>query len=809
MGRKFLQGGRWLLIFAWIIFIYASYIYFQQTNILWGSVAETIFRIFLLFLFFLVSAALGKKIFRWLKFESGSFLESFLFGLAIGLAIFTYAVIGFALAGLLNRWVINLFFVGMFVLAYKEVGDIIGQIKAGGKAITTLRIPSLEIVLLLLLALQVFFNLAGASVFPSGWDSLGEHLAKAKEWNRLHSLASIPYINLAQWAQPFNVGILYGMALFIKDAILAQLIHFAFGLLTAVGVYALGKRYFSSRVGLMGATIFYTVPIVAYMSTTAYVDLGLTFYTFFAFYALVRWVSSGKKGWLLVSAILSGLALGSKYAGFPFMAILSLGILLGGWWVKKEKSWRIMRDFFIFLALGILTGSFWYLRAYFIGAHSVFPGMWQRYLLRFWQGVKELWVSAFSHPGVSQPAFALDFSLPQRIISLSWNVSMHKMHGYGAMGIVFLAFLPLLIFPRFRRSRLIKFMLFYSVLYFILWATLASVKRYLIPILPLSGIMIGYMIEQIPGKGIFLKRSIYTLLIVTFLFQIVYLAPEGLNKVYQRCLVFSGLKSQEGYILENEVTYPVFKYVNENLPLEAKLWIIYEPRTFYCNRSYVTSLKLRGAYTQEAILVKLKREGITHIVFNQDIWGFIHHSREKYPRMINMLQPDYLRPLYEKYPFTVWRVSYPELLYAKEKLFPETSLSLELSTVPRSHPYSWNAKGRYLIMCWAGGVSSEIFLFPRGHYKVEVVARGTPLQGVYPQMRVLWEGEWDEEIGTFSVSENWQKYTTRILNLDSPTLGWISVGFTNDACGGGEDRNLYIKEVIIRRLMQIPEKGEL
>jgi len=801
-SRKFLEKGMRFLIFGWILVIYSSYIYFWRGDILWGSIAETLFRIFLLFVFLLVGAGLGKKIFRYLKFESGSFLESFLFGLTIGLAIITYAAIGFGLVGLLNRWVINLFFVGMFALTYDEIGNIIRQIKAGWKALTALKIPSLEMVLLLILTLQIFFNLVGASVLPSGWDSLGEHLAKAKEWNRLHRLASIPYINLAQWAQPFNVGILYGMALFIKDAILAQLIHFAFGFLTAVGVYALGRRYFSPRVGLISATIFYTVPIVAYMSTTAYVDLGLTFYTFFAFYALVRWVSSDRKGWLFISAILSGLALGSKYAGLPLMIILSSGILLGGWWVKKEKFWRVMRNFFIFLALGVLIGSFWYVRAHFIEAYSIL-GMWQNYLFRFWRAIKGIWTAGFFNLGVSQLVFALDLSLPRRIVSLPWNVSMHssRFHGYGAIGIVFLALLPLFIFPHFRKSKLIKFMLFYSGVYFIFWAVLATDKRYIIPIFPLCGVMAGYITDRISNFNKVFKRSLYTILILTSLFQMFYLAPEGLNKIYQRMLVFSGLKSQEEYILRNEETYAVFRYINENSSPRSKVWVLNEPRTFYCDRSYITSLKLRCAYTREAILVKLKKAGITHLVFNQDIWKFIHYSKEKYPQMINTLGPDYLHPVYEKYPFTVWRVSYPELLYAKEKLFTETSLSLDLQTAPKSHPYSWNAKGRYLIMCWAGGVSSDVLLFPQGRYEVEVIARGTPLQGVYPQMRVLWEGERDEEIGSFSVSENWQRYTTRIFDINSQTMGWVSVNFTNDACGGGEDRNLYIKEIIIQRVM--------
>jgi len=651
----------WFLIFGWIIFIYGSYIYFWRGGILWESLGETLFRIFLLSVFLLISAGLGRKIFRWLKFESGSFLESSLFGLAIGLAIITYAVIGFGLVGLLNRWVINLFFIGMFALTYDEIGNIIYQIKDKFKALPTLKIPSLEIVLLLVLALQIFFNLLGASVLPSGWDSLGEHLAKAKEWNRLHRLASIPYINRAQWAQPFNVGILYGMALFLKDAILAQLIHFAFGLLTTVGVYSLGKRYFSHRVGLISAAIFYTVPIISFMSITAYVDLGLTFYTFFAFYALVNWVSSGKKGWLLISAIISGLALGSKYAGLPLTVILSSGILLGGWFIRKEKSWRIVKDFFIFIALAGLVGSFWYVRAYFIGAYSIF-GMWQGYLLRFWRGIKGIWTSGFFNLGVSQPAFALDLSLPQRIISLSWDVSMHSgtSYGYGAIGILFLALLPLFLFPRFRRRRLIKFMLFYSAVYFIFWAVLAPVPRYIMPILPLSGIMIGYLIEQIPSSSKFFKRCFYTILILTFLFQIIYLVPEGLDKVYQRTLVFVGLESQEEYILRNEVTYPVFNYINENSPAEAKVWVLNDPRPFYCDRPYVTFFKLEGARSAEEILAKLKRGGITHLVFNQYLCELFYGDREKYPTVVGVLKPEYLHTIYEKYPFVIWRLSYPD-----------------------------------------------------------------------------------------------------------------------------------------------------
>lgn len=654
-SRKFLEKGLWILVFGWILFIYGSYTYFQRGNILWESLGAILFRIFLLLVFLLVSAALGRKIFKWLKFENGSFLESFLFGLAIGLAIITYGIIGFGLAGLLNRWVINLFFVGMFALTYGEIGNIIHQIKDKFKALSLqLKIPSIETVLLIIIAIQIFFNLAGASVLPSGWDSLGEHLAKAKEWNRLHRLSSIPYINFDQWAQPFNIGILYAMALFLKDAILAQLIHFAFGLLTAVGVYALGKRYFSQRVGLISAAIFYTIPILVFMSTTAYIDLGFTFYAFFAFFAIVRWTSTGKKGWLLLSAIISGLALGSKYAGLPLTVILSSGILLGGWFVRKEKPLRVTRDFFIFLGLTGLIGSFWYVRAYIIGVYSIFD-MWHGYLLRFWQAIKGIWAPEFLNLAVSQPVFALNLSLPKRVISLSWNVTMHsgRLAGYGAVGILFLAFLPFFLFPRFRTRKLMKFMLYYSGVYFVFWAALVPIKRYLMPILPLSGIMVGYMLEELSSFNRFFKYFFYTILVLTLLFNMFYLAPESLNMVYQRILVFAGMKSQEEHILKNEQTYTVFRYINENLPAKAKVWILNDPRTFYCDREYVTvAPHIYGLKDASEVLAELKSGGITHLVFKTNI------RRDYYDRLREEFKKNHLELLYHEYPFKVFKIRY-------------------------------------------------------------------------------------------------------------------------------------------------------
>lgn len=630
---------------SWVVFIYASYLYFWRVNVLWVSLGETFFRIFLLILFLLVNTALGRKVLGWLRVESESFLEQMLFSLGIGLAIFTYLLIGFGMVGIFNKWTMSLLLVGMYIFTYNEIKDIIHQLKNKAGNLVDLKMSFLETVLILILFIQIVFNLVGASVLPSEWDALGAHLSMAKEWARLHHLADISHVNLLSSAMPFNVGILYGMSLLVKDTILAKLVHFSFGVLIAIGIYSLGKSYFSRTTGLVSATIFYTIPIVGYVSTTAIADLGFTFYVFLAVYALINWIGSDKRGWLIVSAIIGGLALGSKYTGFLSVGILALGVLLYGLISKKKKLLGVASSFFLFTGLAASVGSFWYLRGFIISGHSVFG-----FLFRLLRG--RLWSQAFAATRLEEiidPGLDAVRSIPL----IPWDISMHsgRFHGPGAIGVIFLAFLPFLLFGRLRRNRLIKFILYYSAIYFIFWVGVSPYKRGLIPILPLFGIMVAYIIDQLSNFNRILQRSFFALLILTFLFQIFYLAPQGLNKVYQRMLVFAGLKSQEEYILENEETYSVFKWVNENLPAEAKLYIINDPRTFYCDRSYVTVIPEKGTVHE-----RLTQAGITHLVVNEELrrMGYgkatiLTVLRAKHVRR-------YLKLLYDRDPFTVYQL---------------------------------------------------------------------------------------------------------------------------------------------------------
>ncbi|MCW3987275.1 MAG: glycosyltransferase family 39 protein [Candidatus Bathyarchaeota archaeon] len=653
MSKNYLEKGRWLWLFLWLVFIYGSYLYFIREKILWGSIGETFFRIFLLFIFLLISVGLGKKILKWLKLETNSFPEFSLFSMGIGLAIFTYLVIGLGLVGLFNKWVINFLVVGMFFLTYNEIGDLIQQTKSKLKNLGDLKLSRIETLLFLILFVQIAFNLFGASVLPSSWDALAVHLARPKEWIRLHRLTSVPYLRFGGGSLPHNIGILYGMSLLVKDAILAKLISFAFGILTAMGVYSLGKRYFSRRVGLFSAAIFYTTPIVSDVSTTAGADLGFTFYAFLAAYALINWITSRRKGWLIVSAILSGLCLGSKYTGFLCVSILSLGILVDSFLFKKERFTAATKNFLVFILLGGAVGSFWYLRTFIISGHSIFPVLHD--LLKGWGG-KE----AFATSGAKE-IIGSGLNFAKAYLFLPWNITMHPgvFRGPGAMGLLFLAFLPFVVFPHFRKDRATKFILYYSLIYLIFWSWCMPYKRGLIPIVPLLSIVVACIVTRMLNFNRFTRNVLSTLFILSLIFQTFYLVPEGLSKVYQRMLVFAGLESQEDYILRNEKTYSVFKYINEKLPSNAKVFVMNEPRTFYCDRPYIAVMPpIDDSLLKDnrQLLAKFREAGLTHLVVNEFLKDA--YDIRGYTFLLENLKEEDLVVIYDEDPFVVFEIRY-------------------------------------------------------------------------------------------------------------------------------------------------------
>ena len=75
---------------------------------------------------------------------------------------------------------------------------------------------------------------------------------------------------------PQNLELSYAVALALAGPTACSLIHRALGVLTALAAYGPGRVVFAPQAGLIAAALFQTTPLVAALSGTAHVDLGVT-----------------------------------------------------------------------------------------------------------------------------------------------------------------------------------------------------------------------------------------------------------------------------------------------------------------------------------------------------------------------------------------------------------------------------------------------------------------------------------------------------------------------------------------------------
>src|SRR5262249_19145906 len=125
---------------------------------------------------------------------------------------------------------------------------------------------------------------------PTQWDATSYHLAAAKIFARSHAVVFTPYLRYPTFPQTNEM--LFTLMLLLYDDISAQLVEFLLMLLVAIGLFAWGRRKFSSRAGLWGAVLWLANPLVIWLGSTAYVDIGLAAFTFFGVYAFFNWRES-------------------------------------------------------------------------------------------------------------------------------------------------------------------------------------------------------------------------------------------------------------------------------------------------------------------------------------------------------------------------------------------------------------------------------------------------------------------------------------------------------------------------------------
>lgn len=564
----------------------------------------------IVFVVLLAALAFGGGAFFLRRLPTTSVLERLAFAVPLGLGLVADTILGLGLLGQAKPAPLTIGVLALSVpLAMLGYRSLPRQEKAQEQSA-----GALGIAIALVLGLCGLIALVGA-LNPPGeleWDSLSYHLAAPKRYLQQGRIYYIPDDHHSNF--PFTLQMLYLWMLSLGSVSGAKLCHWLCGVLLTVAVYTCGARHFSKVVGQVAAVIVATTPILLWESTTAYIDLALALFSFLSFSAALnalipqpllpqrpeeRGRGEGHPSWLLLSAVLMGLALGTKSTALVFWGMGALGLLVCRVPLKKALVWA---------GMALAVGLPWYLKTFLYTGDPVYPFGWKLFHGRYWNEAAALGYAK------DQAAFGLGKD-PLHLLLAPWNVTMEPgLIPPGGKGIfteyvlfglspVYLGIgiaLPLLVR---RWDRVAVASLLWGLGISATWFFMMQQTRYLIPALPAFALACAWGLAQ---AGKLAQRAGGALVALAALWG-TYLALTQL-------LAPMPLKALE--VAET--------WINANAPQDAKVVLFDETRGFWLERPYIwgqpnhaPGLLPYDSYTDaDTFVADFKRRGYTYLLQN-------------------------------------------------------------------------------------------------------------------------------------------------------------------------------------------------
>ncbi|MFQ5586126.1 MAG: ArnT family glycosyltransferase [Thermodesulfobacteriota bacterium] len=458
---------------------------------------------------------------------------------------------------------------------------------------------------------------------PTGRDALIVHLALPKLFLQAGKIFEVPFMSFSY--MPMNTDLLYLIPMAFGSDTAPKLVHFSFAVLTGL----LLSSYLSGRVGrgygLLGFFIYLTTPIVVNLSTMAYIDLSLAFYSTLALIALLRWREEEYAArWLIYSAVATGLALGAKYSALVVLFIMCVSAVYLYSRGTGDQGGAVKRGL-LYLAVALLVFSPWLIKNIALTGNPLYPlaqGLFQARL----GGGEGFHISALPPLLMRKLLYGEDIwyilLIPLRIF---WE-GQDGSHRYfdGLMNPFYLIFIPLAFFGGRRRE--LGMLAFFSCFFFLIALfTVDIVTRYLLPIIPVIIIFTVIGFSNLMG----MRRVRYlALLFMTGLFVFNGWYIVNLYQRYRPMGYISGSETREEYLTRRLPDYAAIQFGNAHLPDDARVMLIFAgERGYYWEREYFYGSRgggyfiraVRRSADERGLKGWFKEMGATHLFMRDDL----------------------------------------------------------------------------------------------------------------------------------------------------------------------------------------------
>lgn len=555
---------------------------------------------------------------------------SLLIGLGLGLWVVSLLVFLAGLAGWLNKGVL-IAIVGLGIVLL--IGSARSDWRKGAFHFPALRPWSrLEGLLVLFCALLLLMAASGALSPPSERDSLIYHLALPKIYLEKGQWVEIPSAIFGYF--PGLMEALYTLALGL-GAHYPALLHYGFGLACLSGTLSLAKMLGVSRkFRLLAAIALASTPTFWSEMTWAYVDLVTTFYFLLVLLSFFRWTRERKKSLLVVLGFAIGAANCSKYTSLLLFVLLPLGILVLSRDEEKPSLRTLMGRITVPIGVGILVASPWWFRNIILVHNPFYPFFWAIFPTQAveWDANRSaLYQMLLDYYGGS-PKDLLDYFLaPFRVF---WKAKINDPALYdGSLGPYYLLIWPLFLFAP-KKPKAIYLLLGLVVIYLVYWTFSSQQARFLLVILPVLTIMVGWLAELITiswksSKGVpFLNAAMTAVFLCSIGINIKEVIHTYQAEGYLDYL--TNVKDEEQYLKGKLRYYDIYQYINNNLPEDSRLFLVMTGNQgYYLNRPYFSDAIFEGhtlanilsnSPSPEEIIRTLRTRGFTHLLIQPDFF---------------------------------------------------------------------------------------------------------------------------------------------------------------------------------------------
>lgn len=525
---------------------------------------------------------------------------------------------------------------------------------------------------------------------PISRDALIHHLAVPKLWLKHGGFYEIPWAEYSYY--PMYIDLSYLVCLYFKNDIVPKFIHLGFGLATGWLIYLYLKNKFCRNWGLLGMVIFITTPIVVWLSTSVYVDLGMTFFITGSILAFVKWRNSEYNHfkWLFISSLCMGIAIGSKYNALIAWFIVNLMVMLS-YARDTNKQTGALKYGLLFIVITALVASPWYLKNYFQTGNPFYP-------------LFNSLINSFHHHSVQE-------ALQQRLTEKTGQIGFFKMrevmygesfwetllipirmffqgkdnsyqYFQGSLNPILIIFLPFaLLNKRYGKDKIFFACVTVTFIFMAFFLTAKQV-RYILPVLPLLAILAVMGIKDVMDK---LKEEtllsslklgenvksiarilLFSAVTILLIFNLVYLKSR-INVIKPFPYVM-GKESREAFLGRHLLHYDAVEYINNNLPMDANIFTMFLGRRgYYLNRAYqnessfgMSTIRhmVSSSDDEDKFLEYIRSMNVTHILMRTDLVNnFLkdNFSIQENKRFMNLVKKNW-ELIYESNGYSIWDV---------------------------------------------------------------------------------------------------------------------------------------------------------